>query len=122
MGQRMANTAKAKGSQFERDCVAVFNANGHPHAERRYGAGAQADKGDLQGFKMPRGGRGVVIECKNVAKITLSTILAETAVERANAGADLGVAIIKRRGRSAEHAYAVMTLAELAVLLKAAGY
>lgn len=113
----MANSNKDKGSQFERDTVRVFNENGYPHVERRYGAGNTIDKGDLNGFA-----HEVIIECKNVNSITLSTIMDETAREKANAGAKVGVAVIKRRGKRAEHAYAVLTLLDLIYLLREAGF
>jgi len=114
---KMTNPAKAKGSQFERDVVAVFNAHGYPQVERRYGAGNTIDKGDLNGFA-----HEVICEVKNLAKITLASIQDETALEKKNAGAKVGIAIIKRRGKSAEHAYAVVTLVEMIELLHAAGY
>ena len=111
----MTNPAKIKGSQFECDCVKVFNDNGFPHVERRYGAGNTLDKGDVNGIQ-------AVIECKNLAKITLASIMDETARETANSHFDLGIAVIKRRGKSADHAYAVVTLLDMITLLKAAGY
>ncbi len=113
----MANPNKDRGSQFERDVAAVFQEGGFPHVERRYGAGNRLDKGDLNGFA-----GAIVIECKNVQRISLASIMDETAVGKANAQADLGLAVIKRRGKSARHAYAVLTLTEMVALLKAAGY
>lgn len=113
----MANANKNKGSAFERDVVRVFNENGYPHVERRYGAGNTVDKGDLNGFA-----HEVIVECKNLAKVTLASIMDETAREKANADAKVGVAVIKRRGKRAEHAYAVVTLPDLIHLLKEAGY
>jgi Holliday junction resolvase len=108
---------KAKGSQWERDVAKVFNEMGYPHVERRYGAGNTVDKGDLNGFA-----HAIVIECKNLKSITLSTIMDETARERANAKADIGLAVIKRRNKPARQAYAVVTLEEMIYLLKQAGY
>jgi len=113
----MTSASKAKGSQFERDCAKVFNDNGYPQVERRYGAGNTIDKGDLNGFA-----HEVVLECKNLKSITLSTIADETAREKANAKAKVGVAIIKRRGKSAEHSYCVLSFADLIYLLKESGF
>jgi Holliday junction resolvase len=113
----MTTPEKAKGSQWERDVAKVFNDMGYPQVERRYGAGNTIDKGDLNGFA-----HAIVIECKNVKSITLASIMDETAVERKNAKADLGIAVIKRRNKSPRLAYAVVTLEEMVLLLKAAGY
>ena len=112
---QVTNANKAKGSTFEREVVAVFNANGFPHVERRYGAGNTVDKGDLNGIQ-------AVIECKNVKSISLASIVDETNRERANSRFKLGVAVIKRRGKGAEHSYAVMNLTDMCALLKDAGY
>ena len=111
----MANPNKDKGSQWERDIVAHFNANGFPLVERRYGAGNTLDKGDINGIQM-------VIEAKNLAKITLASIMDETATEVANSHFEVGAAIIKRRGKGAAHAYCVMSFDSLLKLLKDAGY
>jgi len=108
---------KAKGSQWERDVAKVFNDMGYPNVERRYGAGNTVDKGDLNGFA-----HAIIIECKNLKTITLSTIMDETAKERENAKAELGIAVIKRRNKPARLGYAVVTLEEMIYLLKQAGY
>lgn len=111
----MTNPSKAKGSQFERDVVKFFNDNGFPLVERRYGAGAQNDCGDLNGLQM-------VVECKALKAITLASIMDETEVEIGNSKFDTGMAVIKRRGKGTGEAYAVMTLKEIAKLLKQSGY
>ena len=111
----MVNKAKQVGSQWERDVVAYFNEHGFPLVERRYGAGAQADKGDINGIQM-------VLECKSLAKITLASIVAETEVEVANSHFDIGAAIIKRRGKGAAEGYFVLPLKWAVRLLKDAGY
>ena len=111
----MTTPEKAKGSKFELDVAKYFNERGFPYVERRYGAGNTMDKGDLNG--MP----GVVFECKNLKSITLSTIIDETLVEQANAKADYGIAIIKRRNKSVAQSYAMLTLEQLISLLKDAG-
>lgn len=112
----MTNLSKAKGTSWESAIVAFLNDQGWPHVERRTLNGA-TDRGDIAGIP------GVVIEAKSVKTITLGAFVDEAAKERANDGADLGVAWIKRRGKtSAEHGYVVMDGAQFAWLLKEAGY
>jgi len=113
----MTTPQKAKGSQWERDVAKYFNENGYPQVERRYGAGNTVDKGDLNGFA-----HAIIIECKNVGKITLASIMDETEAEKNNAKADIGLAVIKRRNTSAGRAYAVVTLEDMVKLLQMAGY
>lgn len=100
----MTTPQKAKGSQWERDIAKYFNERGYPEVERRYGAGATLDKGDINGVK------DTVVEAKNVAKITLSTIVDEALLEQKNAKKRFGVSIIKRRNKNVKEAYVVMTL------------
>ena len=100
----MTSPQKTKGSQWERDVAKYFNERGYPEVERRYGAGATLDKGDINGVK------DTAVECKNVAKITLASIMDEALVEQKNAKKRFGISIIKRRNKSAKEAYVVMTL------------
>ena len=102
----MTTAAKAKGSQFERDVAGYFQSRGFKNVERRYGAGATVDKGDINGLQS----YGVVVECKNVRAITLASIVDEALAEARNAGLPFGVSVIKRRGKGASHAYVVLTL------------
>ena len=111
----MTNPAKAKGSQWERDIVKFFNENGFPLVERRYGAGAQADKGDINGIQL-------VLEAKNLKTITLASIMDEVEVEVANSRFEHGCAIIKRRGKGTGKAYVVFSLESIVPILKEAGY
>ena len=75
------------------------------------------DKGDITGIP------GVVIEAKDVAKISLAEFLREAQVEAENAGALVGAAWIKRRGKaSPADAYVVMDGETFTHLLKEAGY
>ena len=105
----MTNPAKAKGSQFERDVVAALKPL-FPKAERRFGAGQQQDKGDIIGVP------NVAIECKNLGKITLASVMDETLKERDHAGELFGAAVIKRRGRGACEAYVVMSLEQWSLM------
>lgn len=100
----MTTPQKAKGSQWERDVAKYFNERGYPQVERRYGAGAIEDKGDING--LPE----FALECKNVGKITLSSIVEEALIEARNAKKPFGISVIKRRQKSAKDAYVVMTL------------
>ena len=105
----MTNPNKARGSSFELDVARYMAAHGFPYAERRYGAGAQADKGDINGLP------GVVIECKNHAAITLAAWMGELETECWNATVDLmhpprGILVVKRRGKGVERAYVVEEL------------
>jgi hypothetical protein len=85
-------------------------------AERRALSGVN-DKGDVAGVP------GVVFEVKNRAKIDLAQFLDETLAETANAGADIGVCAIKRRGKgNPDEWYAVTDGRTMAALLKSAGY
>ena len=107
---------KAKGTAFETLIVRYLQEHGFPHAERRALAGTN-DLGDITGTL------GVVWECKNHKTLSFSEWLVEAETERANANADLGVVIAKRRGKGdAAEQYAVMTVAALVELLKQAGY
>ena len=100
----MTSPQKAKGSQWERDIAKYFNDRGYPEVERRYGAGATLDKGDINGVK------DTVVEAKNLAKITLASIMDETLAEQANAKKRFGISVIKRRNKNVKDAYVVMTL------------
>jgi Holliday junction resolvase len=100
----MTTPQKAKGSQWERDIAKYFNERGYPEVERRYGAGATLDKGDINGLS------DTCIEAKNVGKITLASIMDEALVEQKNAKKKFGIGIIKRRNRNVKEAYVVMTL------------
>lgn len=107
---------RQKGTSFETLIVEFLRANGFPYAERRALHGT-ADKGDITGTGP------LVWECKNHKTLALSEWLRETEVERRNADADHGVLVVKRRGvGSAADQYAVLPLAQLVALLKAAGY
>lgn len=110
------SAAKRAGTSWESAIVAYLSANGFPHAERRALNGAK-DRGDIAGIP------GVVIEAKNRKVIDLAGFIDEAEAERANDGARLGVAWIKRRGRgSAGDGYVVLTGAAFVELLRLAGW
>ena len=106
------STAKDKGDRFERDVVAVFRAHGHPHAERALRLGAHDDHGDIAGVP------GFHIECKNQVAPRLGTWLHLAVLEAWRIHSrPVPVLVMKRQGKSAEHAFAVLELATFADLI-----
>lgn len=113
---RTRRSAKQAGTRWESAIVGYLVAQGWPHAERRARTGAQ-DKGDITGVV------GVCIEAKDVSRIELARFANETAIETANAGAAIGAAWIKRRGKaSPAEGYVLLDGATFTQLLKEAGY
>jgi len=108
----MTTPQKAKGSQWERDVV-NFLSDWFPNIERRL-AGAQQDKGDLQGIPY------TVIECKNHKTFDLPGWMDRLKEQMDNANAYRGVVIVKRRNKPTAQAYAVMPLELWAELMKEA--
>jgi hypothetical protein len=110
------NKAKRKGTAGENGVVAALVDEGWIHAERRALAGT-SDRGDIAGIP------GVMIEAKNCGTVTIPKWLREVEVEKANAGAEVGVVWHKIRGKGDARDWAVtMSGAEFMALLKAAGY
>lgn len=109
----MANPNGRKGSQWETDSVAFLNAELGDlfDVERRVKEGKN-DRGDIGGI------RGWVFECKNVASITLGSFMAELDAEIANADAEHGFAIVKRRNKNVAEAYCVTPLRRLTALIR----
>ena len=113
---RSRKTARAAGTRWETEIVAALQRAGWPHAERRRLAGAR-DRGDVAGVV------GVVIEAKSTNRLELAAAVDEATVEAGNAGAPIGLAWLKRKGRSAaEDGYVVMDGRTAMRLLKEAGY
>ncbi|GAB3776678.1 hypothetical protein FB382_004364 [Nocardioides ginsengisegetis] len=109
-------TAKKAGTAWETAIVGALVAYGWPHAERRRLAGA-ADKGDIAGIP------GVVIEAKNTKGYALAEAVDEANHEAVNASAPIGVAWLKRKGKTDPLAgYVVMDGATFLRLLGEAGY
>lgn len=104
------NKSKAKGTAWESAVVEYLRAHGQPYAERRALAGT-ADKGDIAGVP------GVMVECKAEREITLAAYAEEVRVQTANAGASIGVAVVKRRNRGPADSYVVMSLAQFAAMI-----
>ena len=101
----MSNPSGRTGAEWETRCVEYLKANGFPYAERRAKNG-RFDRGDIAGIP------GVVLECKAEKRIDLAGYMKETAAEKANARAEIGAAVIKRRHHGVDKAYVVMELSE----------
>jgi hypothetical protein len=106
----MANPSKRKGTAWESQVVAYLQEHGQHFAERRALTGS-ADKGDVSGIP------SVMIECKCEKTVTLGAYADEVKVQTANAGASIGVAVVKRRNRGPGDAYVVMSLQQFARML-----
>lgn len=102
-GRPMANRAKQKGTKFETDVVQCARAEGLPFASRLPLAGAN-DIGDIGGIP------GVVLECKDHARLELSAWMDEAEREAATAGVDVFAVVHKRRRRPIREAYVTMPL------------
>lgn len=109
----MTNPQKRKGSEWERTVV-NFLSDWFPTIERRYGAGAEKDRGDLQGIPF------TVIECKDHKTLKLGEWLDRLDEQMDNAGAFRGVVIAKRSRKPVSEAFAVMPLLLWAELMKEA--
>ncbi|MEU5549223.1 hypothetical protein ABZ738_05590 [Micromonospora sp. NPDC047793] len=110
------SASKRKGTAWESAVTEFLRQHGVPHAERRTLNGAK-DRGDIAGIP------GVVIECKNEKTATLASYVTEAETERANDGARIGLAWVKRRGKTSPgDAYVLMTGDNLIRLLVDAGY
>lgn len=107
----MANPNGRKGSAFETACIAYIRDHGFPYAERRVPTGSR-DCGDLGGVP------GLMLEFKNEQRISLATYMDEVIAERANAQAQVGAAVVKRRKYGIDRAYFVMEFAPALDLLK----
>lgn len=108
------SAAKRKGTAFETDVV-KFLRPVWKGVERRTLSGVH-DRGDIAGIT------DIVFECKATRTIDLAGAVDEAQIEKDNAGADLGIAVIKRRMKPTAQAYAVLPLDEMVKLLCLAGY
>lgn len=95
MGRSRA-AAKAAGTRLERETADAFAAHLDDKIDRRVKTGAK-DKGDVANVRT-KDNQKVVIECKNVATMSLGTWVKEAEVERVNDGALAGFVVHKRRG------------------------
>jgi len=102
---------KAKGSAFERAVCDYLRANGHPYAERHYGAGRPEDVGDIDGIP------GWTLECKNCKALDLAGWSNEAEHERQHGRQRFAAVIAKRRNKPTADAYVVLSLDTFARLL-----
>ena len=114
----MPHPNKRKGDRFEAVLRDALRALGFPWTERTR-AGYERDHGDLH--LVP--GRAVIVQAKSVTRPAWSEWLRDLAAQRANAGADHAVLVVKRPGIvDGGQQLAVMTVADWARLVRAAGY
>lgn len=106
----MANPSKQKGTAFESLIVAYLQAKGFPNAERRTQHGNK-DRGDIAGVC------SFAIEAKAVKEFTPAAFVDEAKVEAANAGVPYHLAVVKRRMKPIEEAYALMTFGQAVALI-----
>ena len=114
----MSNPSKAKGTAAESAVVLYLRSQGWIHTERRALNGCN-DKGDIAGIP------GVVVEVKDhkVSSQSFGAYVTEAETEKLNAGAEVGVAWVKRRGTTDPSKWLVaMTGQQFTELLKAAGW
>jgi hypothetical protein len=105
---KQSRARKQKGRQFESDVVEYLRSYGFPAAERRRQRGAK-DAGDIAGVL------GVVWECKNHKDHDLAGFVDEAERE---AGSEIGIVVLKRRGKPASDAYAIVSLRTMAAILR----
>lgn len=98
----MANPSKQKGTRFETEVAEYLG------VERATLKGSK-DRGDLLIA-------GWAVECKNERLIRLADYMAEVEVERHNAKAIFGCAVVKRRGKGPAKAYVIMELDQFRLL------
>ena len=107
----MSNPNGRKGSSWERTVADYLSVTGFPYAERRVKRGSN-DAGDIGGIP------GVMIECKAEKRIELAGYMDEVRVEKQNASAQVGAAVIKRRNHGVARAYVVMEFKDWIDLIK----
>lgn len=110
-GPPVTSPQRRKGNGFEVEVVSYLRENGHPFAERAYGAGRPQDVGDVNGLV------GWCLELKNHKSMDLAGWANEAAAEATNARCSWWAVIAKRRGKPVDQSYVVMPLAQFARLL-----
>lgn len=116
----MTGTNKRKGDAAERAVQKALHALGFPWTEKTR-AGYERDHGDLHLCPGP----AAIAQVKNARPPRWSEWLEQMAEQKSNAGADVAFLVWKRVGLGDARAgewLAVMTLADMAELLRRAGY
>lgn len=112
---RNRRSAKAAGTRFETLVATYLAQHVDDRIERRAKTGAK-DRGDISGLRHMT--QRVVVECKDVAAMSLSQWSREAEVQRGNDDAVAGVIAHKRRGRAAPaDQWVTMTLGDFVALL-----
>jgi hypothetical protein len=112
----MTSPQARKGRRAEIAVADYLRTAGFDYAEPTRRSGWADDRGDIDGIP------GVVVEVKDAKRHELGPWMTELEAEVANAGASHGVLVVKRRGHSSAAGwYAVMPLADWALLAKDAG-
>ena len=113
---RNRKSAKAAGSRFESSIAeGLRNALGDPNIQRapRWGS---VDKGDIVNVRID--GHDLVIQTKDVARLSLPEGVGDAKVQARNAGALAGLFVHKRRGTTDPmEQWVSCTLAELVALI-----
>lgn len=116
MGRTRAS-AKQAGARFERQVADYLAATLDDRIDRRVKTGA-LDKGDIGGVRDSHGNR-IVIECKNVTRLSLPDWTKEAQQEAINDGALVGVVAHKRTGvADPAKQWVTMTLEDFVKLLE----
>lgn len=116
--KRSRTSAKKAGAQFEKQ-VAEYLANHVDDRIERRSKGGIHDRGDITGLRHM--GMRIVVECKNTARINLSTWASEVEIERGNDDAQVGLIAHKRHGNNTPgDQWVSMTLRDLVALLTGA--
>ncbi|MET4611063.1 hypothetical protein ABIC28_002044 [Rhodococcus sp. PvR044] len=112
----MTNPNKTKGDRAERAVRDFLRTNGFPHCERTR-AGYTRDAGDLHPAP------GLTVQVKDRAAYAWPEWLRQLNEQKDEARADHALLVLKRRGLGDPGEWlAVMPLAQMAELLRAAGY
>jgi hypothetical protein len=125
MGARVS-AAKRKGDGFEREVARVFREHGHPDAERVLRLGAREDRGDIAnvvGFHIDCKARADVAHLstwvdEGVREVEALRVIAQARVPGVLVHSLVPVVVVKRMGKPAERAYAVVELATFAELMR----
>lgn len=113
---RSRRSAKDAGTRHETSVAAYLREHVDERIERRAKTGAK-DRGDLAGLRT-LGGKRIVVECKNVARIDLAGWAREAEAERGNDGAIAALVVHKRHGVADPGAqWVTCTLRDLAALI-----
>jgi len=97
------------GAAWESAVVSWLTDHGFP-AFRLRGREGPRDHGDIGGFAR------WALDCKDHAKMSLSSWVAQAAQEARNSGKPFSAAVVKRRGAGVPDAYVVMSLLQWARL------